>query len=104
MELQTIGVLVFVILNTIFVTLTKYFGFRLTFNVKSSNMAITFPLVFGAARVVFCLITLFLSMNIFEITGKSLQVMVGFVFLLTVISITIECIQVHKKLSQTKIV
>lgn len=102
MELQTIGALVFICSNIVFVFITKYFGFKITFTKDNNNLAIGIPVLFGYLRTVFCLGSLFLCLKLFEIEGKTLYICVAFIFIWVIVSIFIESYVVQKLLGKNK--
>ena len=102
MELQTIGAIVFISLNVIFVFLTKYFGFKIAFTKDNNGIAIGLPLMFGFIRTIFCLTTLFLCLKIFELKDKKLYLCVASIFLVQIVAMSLEIYSFQKLLGKKK--
>lgn len=102
MELHTIGTLIFICSNIVFVLLTKYFEFKIVFTNDNTGLAINAPIMFGFLRTFFCLATLYVCIAIFELENNSLKICFSFVVLWTIGSIGITIFSVQKLLGKKK--
>lgn len=102
MELQTIGTLVFLFANIIFVVITKIFEFKIVFTNDNSGLAINAPIMFGFVRMGFCLATLYVCLEIFKFENTSLKICFLFVVFWTIGSIGITIFSVQKLLGKKK--
>lgn len=102
MDLQTIGILIFIILNVVFVFVTKYIDFKISFTNDNTGIAINTPIMFGFLRTSFCLATLYFCLTVFELENNSLKICFAFVVLWAVASISFTIFSVQKLLGKNK--
>ncbi len=100
MDLQTLGILIFIFANFIFVGITKYFEVKVVFTNDNTGLAINAPIMFGFLRTAFCLLSLYVCIEIFKFENDALKICFGFVVLWTVASISVTIYSVQKLLSK----
>jgi len=100
MDLQTLGILIFIFANFTFVGITKYFEVKVVFTNDNTGLAINAPIMFGFLRTFFCLATFYFCIEIFKFENDALKICFGFVVLWTVSSIGFTIFTVQKLLGK----